>query len=44
MSLNIFILFYSLFLETPLNTQRGPSLEDIVLDSDTADYDEFLKE
>ncbi|XP_014206465.1 dysbindin protein homolog [Copidosoma floridanum] len=30
--------------KTPLNTQKGLSLEEIILDSDSADYDEFLKE
>jgi len=30
--------------KTPSNIQKGPSLEEIVLDADSADYDEFLKE
>ncbi|KAJ8688390.1 hypothetical protein QAD02_024185 [Eretmocerus hayati] len=30
--------------KTPVNAQKGPRLEEIDLESDSADYDEFLKE
>lgn len=30
--------------ETLVNPQKGPSLEEIEIETDTTDYDEFLKE